>query len=63
MKFAPILASDMPTNITTNTPLVYQFSPPRCLKKIFYSFESDAPYSTMNVAILDIADVNHGNNN
>ena len=63
MNYAGFSASDMPTTITTSTPLVYQFSPPRCLKKIVYSFESDASDSTMSIAVLDTPDLNDGNNN
>ena len=63
MEVGWLAASDMPTTITTMTPLVYQFSPPRCLKKIVYSFESDAPDSTMSIILLDTPDLNDGNNN
>ena len=61
MEVTWLAASDMPTTITTSTPLVYQFSPPRYLKKIVYSFESDAPDSSMSVGVLDTPDLNQGN--
>ena len=61
MNFAEIGATDTQTRVNCNTPLVYQFTPPKCLKKITYKFEASSTDPRMNIAILDTGDLYYGN--
>ena len=60
MTFENISVSDLATIIDTNSSLVYQLSPPRCLRELHYSFEASSPELPMNVAILDSDDFDNG---